>query len=376
MALARQFELIAVLDDHHIVLPGQFEKALAAPQRHGHRGRAMMRRGDIEIFAFGDFLRRNEPVAVDRERDHAIAHHAENIARVGVAWVLDADRRVLAQEKLRQHEERLLRPHGHDDLFRRREDAGARQDVHAQLIDQLGIIAVDEIARPVLDLEHAQGAARALAPIIRGEKRRIELPVEEGERVAQPIELLDDVALPRRRDAEALRPVGPERRQAHASRPSPERPRRRGRDRRRNSRCARAIRGSLHRRAADRRAPPCCGRRRARGRALGSTACGHCRRGDAPRSRRRSSGGSGPASDLWLSAKLRKRTLQLKPLSLASFRRTVRLGGEAPLGKAFASGLPAGDAAAGIPVPPMWADKHVIQAKAILWFYGRSKLLS
>ena len=201
------------------------------------------------------------------------------------------------------------------------------------------------------------------------------MPVEERERVAQPIELLDDVALPRRRDAEALRPVGARRRWRAQLDPP-----RRGRvaEVELGDEIAAALArfeeafidelpiGEHHRVAGDaEREGELSARRHAR---IG---------GEATLLDR----GDDHLADLDLKRPLVEREIAEENAPIeAAFASLLppdgRFGGEAPLGKAFASGLSAGNARAGIPVPLLWADKHVIQAKAILWFYGRSKLLS
>ena len=78
----------------------------------------------------------------------------------------------------------------------------------AQLVDELRVVAVDHVARPVLDLEHRERGSRAFAPVIGREERRIELPVEERVGVAQPVRPLHDVALARGAQGEARFPLG------------------------------------------------------------------------------------------------------------------------------------------------------------------------
>ena len=67
MAFARQLRLVAVLDDHHVVVARHFTAPRGVP-RHGDGRRALMGWRHIDIFAAGHLVAGNEAVRVDGER--------------------------------------------------------------------------------------------------------------------------------------------------------------------------------------------------------------------------------------------------------------------------------------------------------------------
>ena len=102
----------------------------------------------------------------------------------------------------------MLRPHRDDDLVDVSPHAAARQHARADLLHQVGVVAQDQVGRPVADVEHRERFHAALAPVGGREQRGVELPVQERIRILLPVGRLDDVALGRGLHAQAARPVG------------------------------------------------------------------------------------------------------------------------------------------------------------------------
>ena len=96
------------------------------------------------------------------------------------------------------------------DLLRRHEDAAARQQQGADLLDELRIVVGEAVARPFAHGGEAEGLARAFPPIGDGKKGRVDLAIDEGVFVGLPVPRLDDVALGRGPGPQPQEPVGPE----------------------------------------------------------------------------------------------------------------------------------------------------------------------
>ncbi len=163
--------------------------------------------GHIGQCAAREVLVRQQTVDVGAEGSHVRSQHAENVASVRIARLLDADSRLPVDEQRRNQIERMLRADRHHDLVRAGMDAAPWQDLKLQLLDQCGIIAVDQVACPVVDLGHAQCRARAFAPVVGRKKARIELAEDEGIGLRLPVGRLADVAVHRRSHCVACRPV-------------------------------------------------------------------------------------------------------------------------------------------------------------------------
>ncbi len=95
------------------------------------------------------------------------------------------------------------------DLLRRHEDAAARQQQGADLLDELRIVVGEAVARPFAHGGEAERLARAFPPIGDGKEGRVDLAVDEGVFVALPVARLDDVALGRGPRPQPQQPVGP-----------------------------------------------------------------------------------------------------------------------------------------------------------------------
>ncbi|MCY1227923.1 hypothetical protein D9M72_402140 [compost metagenome] len=133
---------------------------------------------------------------------------AEDIARIRIAGVFDADRRVGADQQVGQQVQRLLCAHGDHDLVGAGPDAAARQHAGADLLHQRLVVAQDHVLGPVVDVEHAERLQAAFAPVGGGEQRGVVLAVDKGIRVVAPVGALDDIALLRGTEHEAPLPVG------------------------------------------------------------------------------------------------------------------------------------------------------------------------
>ena len=164
--------------------------------------------GEVNIVAPVQGGRHLQPVLVDRKADDTIGHRAKNIARIGVSGIFHADRCILAQKQLGEQIERLLRADRYNDFIRAGPDAAPGQNVKAQLVDQFRIITIDQIPRPIMDFKHAQRAARAFPPIIRGKEARIKLAIEKRVLISKPFFRLHDITTGRRCHREPPVPRG------------------------------------------------------------------------------------------------------------------------------------------------------------------------
>ena len=185
---------------------------MTALDRHGGRGRALVARRHIDVVALREqigVLDRAHAAAIDRQRLQPRIAVLEDIAGIRIAGVFKADRGPLAREQIRDQIERLLAADRHDDFVRHRKHAAPRQHARADLLDQRIVVALDQIRRPVADLHDRQRFHAAFAPVVGRKQRLVELSVDKGIFVAQPVARLDDIALRGRPSSDALVPIRP-----------------------------------------------------------------------------------------------------------------------------------------------------------------------
>ena len=206
---AREIELalVVVLDDDEVVALGARQQREASRQRHRHGGRALVAGRDIHIVAARQCRARHHALGVDLQQADMPGAQCKVVARVGVAGVLDADAGGRPDQQFGDQEGRLLRTTGHQDFVPVDPDAARREQAAVDLLDQRFVVAVDVVGRPAAHRTCLERFEHAAAPVAKRKQRRIELAVDEGERLALPVGRLADVALRRRLHLQALAPA-------------------------------------------------------------------------------------------------------------------------------------------------------------------------
>ena len=202
-----RLRFVIVLDDGEPVAARLFQEGHAALHGHGDRRRRLVAGGHVDAVAALDRAVDHHAVLVNRDRLQFGVGQREDVARIDVARVLQADRRFGPSQELGDEIKGVLRAHGDQDLGMGRAHAAPRQHAGAHLLDEQRIVHVEAVLGPAVDRLHAERLARAHAPRRHGKQVRIRLPIDERVRIAPPVLGLGEL-LPRRRlELKAARPI-------------------------------------------------------------------------------------------------------------------------------------------------------------------------
>ena len=110
------FAFVVVLDDDEIVLLCGLEQGFAPLQRHGDTRGALMAGRDVEVLELAHGIDDRQSIAIHANGDDLRGAAAEDIARIGVAGVFDADGGALAHQQIGHHVQRMLGADRDDDF--------------------------------------------------------------------------------------------------------------------------------------------------------------------------------------------------------------------------------------------------------------------
>ncbi len=203
-----ELALVVVLDDDDVTGLRSREERQATIDRHRDGRRALVAGRHVDGAAAGQRRADDQPAVVDRQRHDASRVHPEDVARVRIAGILDADRRLGRQQQAGQQKRRMLRPGRQQDVVPLCPDAARRQQPGLDLVDQGVAVLVEMIGCPVGHRPLAQRFQRTLAPFREREQLSVELAIDERIRIALPVARLDDVPLLDEGARHSLPPVG------------------------------------------------------------------------------------------------------------------------------------------------------------------------
>jgi hypothetical protein len=170
------------------ILPGPIERVwqyLTDPTHDAER--ELVARRHMDVVASRQGLAVHQPLLVHGQADKPAGPQREDIAGIGVARILDPHHRALIHQERRQEIDRMLGADREQDLLRCHEDAPARQQQGADLLDELRIVVGEAVARPFAHGGEAEGLARAFPPICDGKEGRVDLRGRELQLVALEI---------------------------------------------------------------------------------------------------------------------------------------------------------------------------------------------
>ena len=208
-ALVRQLALVVVLHQDHVGRGRALQQRVPALERHGHGGRELVARRHIGVVAGVELGAQHHALLVDADADHAPGMQRRDVARIGVAGILDAEDGVAIEQQVGDQIERVLRADRHQDLVGRHAHAAARQQARADLLDQQRIVVGEAVLGPVAHGGDAERLARALAPCRQREHALVDLAVDEGIGEVLPVGWLDNIPLRAGMKPEPVLPIGP-----------------------------------------------------------------------------------------------------------------------------------------------------------------------